>query len=123
VENVQLYLDCRLLQPARRRIGQGGGSAFYQEHIDRLGFIGRALAHGLSIGTVAQLLDDGRLLTCNDVYQIVTSQLQAHRRVRGSSDPLVAGLRKLVRTCGRTGGRKDCRILAELQRADAPPPA
>lgn len=67
---MRFYRDRRLLQPPTRQRSRRDDFAYQQEHVDRLRFIGRALSYGLSLDAIAQLVDDVRLWTCNDVYRL-----------------------------------------------------
>jgi DNA-binding transcriptional MerR regulator len=114
IDDVRFYRDRGLLQPPRRKRSRTDDLAYQQEHVDRLRFIGRALGYGLSFDAIAQLVDNGTLLTCNDVYRLSVRQLEELRRKNGPQDAAAEAFEKLIATCRRTGGRRDCQILAGL---------
>jgi DNA-binding transcriptional MerR regulator len=114
IDDVRFYRDRGLLQPPKRRRSRTDDFAYQQEHVARLRFIGRALGYGLSLDAIAQLVDDGRLLTCNDVYRLSVRQLEELRRKNGPQDAAAAAFEKLIASCRRIGGRRDCQILAGL---------
>lgn len=118
VEDLQLYLDRRLLQAPRRRRGRSGTTAFHQDHLDRLHFIRQALDYGFSLEQIAQFVSTERMMTCKDIHLLTLSQIEALRRGHGSADPTAAALEKLLGTCNGRSGRKDCQILAALTKED-----
>jgi MerR family mercuric resistance operon transcriptional regulator len=119
VDDVQFYRDHGLLQPARRRRGRSGESAYHDEHVDRLRFIKRALGYGFPLDAIGRFVDATALLTCSDVMTITTARLEQLRRERGSGDPTVLALGNLVALCSGKGGRADCQLLAALARGDS----
>jgi len=58
------------------------------------------------------------LVTCNDIYRISVDRLAEYRIARSTEHPIVVGLEKLVASCGRVGGRKDCQIVASLAKSE-----
>ena len=114
VDEVRYYRDGGLLQPAQRWPGRRDEFCYTSAHVDRLHFIRHARAYGFSLGNVAQLVGERGLTTCNDVYRLSVDRLEELRRDAGSDDAAVRALEHLIATCGRIGGRSDCRILAAL---------
>ncbi len=114
VEDVRFYLDRGLLPRARRRRGRRGDLAYHQEHVERLGFIGRALNFGFSFEDIERFVDPTVNLTCSDVYRVAAHQLEELQRLSGRQSPPAVALERLMATCPGTGGRQDCRILAFL---------
>jgi DNA-binding transcriptional MerR regulator len=120
IEEVRFYRACGLLQPPRRRRGQGGDTAFHSEHVERLRLIRRARSYGFEVEAIAQLVDPSRSVTCGDIYRLSVAQLDALCRLRGPDDSTVITLKWLIERCGRTGSRRDCQILGILSREDEP---
>ena len=112
-EDVRFYLQRGLLPGPRRRRGRSGDVAFHEEHVARLRFIARALAHGFTHDDIASFVDP-RLLTCADVYRIAEKRLHRLNELLGEEAAAVAGLGRLMARCTRTGNRRDCTILADL---------
>jgi DNA-binding transcriptional MerR regulator len=118
VDDVQFYRDCGLLQPPRRHRRRTDDLAFHVEHIERLRFIQRAIVHGFFLEDIERLVDETAPVTCNDVYRISVDRLAEYRIARSTEHPIVVGLEKLVASCGRVGGRKDCQIVASLAKSE-----
>jgi len=114
-DDIRFYIERGLLQGTTGRRSRRDDRGFRQEHLDRLRFIQRALAYGLSVDAIARFVDPYRMTTCNDVYRIAVAELEALRRARGSEDPTVMQLEGLVDRCAGIGGSKDCSILATLK--------
>jgi DNA-binding transcriptional MerR regulator len=112
-ENIKLYHAWCLLHEPRRRRGRSGDDAYYQDHVDRLKFIARALAHGFAFDDIRSLVDPD-FLTCGDVYRVAEKRLQNLKQLLGPEAAAVVALEGLLARCARTGGRKDCVILAAL---------
>ena len=119
VEEVRFYVDYGLLPPPPPRRSRSEPAAFQAEHVERLTFIRRALAYGLNRDDIAKFIYGG-LTTCDDVYRVSAHRLNKLRRARGPMESAVTVLEGLIATCGRTGGRKDCQILAVLSMDDPP---
>jgi MerR family transcriptional regulator, mercuric resistance operon regulatory protein len=113
IDDVRLYRDRGLLQPARRRRGRSDDFAFQADHLDRLHFISRALEHGLTLEDVAQLVDPASLVTCGDVCGLAERRLEQIRQ-SGADAPGEAALAQLLEDCAGVGSRNDCTILATL---------
>jgi len=118
VDDVQFYRDCGLLQPPRRQRRRTDELAFHVEHVERLRFIQRAIAHGFLLEDVERFVDETALVTCNDIYRISADRLAEYRIARSTGHPIVVALEKLVASCGRVGGRKDCQIVASLAKSE-----
>jgi DNA-binding transcriptional MerR regulator len=116
VDEVRFYRDGGLLQPPRRLRSRTDDFGFGAAHVDRLRFIQRSLTYGYSLDEIARLVDRVGLTTCNDVYRLSVHRLEELRRDRGSSDAAALALEKLIATCARVGGRKDCQILDALSK-------
>jgi len=114
-ETIRLYHDEGLLPPPRRRVGRSGNVAYHQEHLDRLRFIGRALALGFPLNAVGELLGvNGVPPTCADIYRIGRRRVDA-LRASGEASP---DLERLLSTCRRSGTASECPLVAEMARAD-----
>jgi DNA-binding transcriptional MerR regulator len=111
VEDVKRCRDLGLLPSPRRRRGRTDDRGFHREHVDRLRFIARALEHGFLPDAVARLFKPDTLLTCNDVYNIASEQLERVRRDKARADAAIA-LEALMAKCPKVGARRDCPILA-----------
>src|SRR5690349_22763696 len=111
VEDVRFYRDSGLLPPPKRLRRRTDAFSFQVEHLERLRFIQRALAHGFTLENIARFVDEHGLVTCNDVYRI---SLRRFEELRHSGDAKAAALKKLIASCPGKGGRKDCKILAAL---------
>jgi DNA-binding transcriptional MerR regulator len=70
IDAVRFYRDSGLLQPPHRVRGRGDNFAFRIEHVERLKFIRRSLACGLTHEDIGALVDPAVLATCGDVYAI-----------------------------------------------------
>jgi DNA-binding transcriptional MerR regulator len=114
-EEVELCLDCMVLQPPRRRRSRSDDGGFHEEHLTRLRFVKQALLHGFSLDMIAEVVDDQKLVTCNDVYRLAVEQLNHLRHGPASNDPMVFALEALIDCCSRKGGRHDCEILQALE--------
>ena len=113
---VRSYEEMGLLPRPRRRRGRSGDAAYHQEHLDRLLFIRRALEFGFSLEAIAELAGvKGGLQTCNDVYQIADGHLADLRQRIADLQRVEATLASLVEACPRTGGSKNCSLLAALK--------
>jgi MerR family transcriptional regulator, mercuric resistance operon regulatory protein len=113
IDDVRFYRDRGLLQPARRRPGRSDDFAFQTDHLDRLHFIARALAYGLTLEDIAQLVDPASLMTCGDVCDLAERRLEQIRQ-SGAEAPGAAALAQLLDDCAGVGSRNDCAILATL---------
>ena len=111
VEDVRSYRDSGLLPPPKRQRTRTDDFSFQVEHLERLRFIQRALAHGFTFENIARLVDEHGLVTCNDVYRI---SLQRLEELRHLGDAKAAALEKLIASCPGKGGRKECKILVAL---------
>jgi DNA-binding transcriptional MerR regulator len=60
VGEIRDYQELGLLTPPRRVRGRSGEVAYHQEHVDRLVFIGEALAAGVAAEQIVSLLAPGR---------------------------------------------------------------
>ena len=118
VDDVRFYGECGLLQPPRRQRGRTGDLAFQADHVERLRFIQRAIAHGLFLEDIERFVDDATLVTCNDVRRIAVHRLATYRIARGSKHPTVIALGKLIASCGGIGARRDCQILLTLAKGE-----
>ncbi len=119
VDDVRFYRECGLLQPPRRQRRRTDDLAFQAEHVERLRFIQRAIAHGFFLEDIERFVDETAPVTCNDVYRISVDRLAEYRKARSSGHPMVIALEKLVASCGRVGGRRDCQILTSLAESQA----
>jgi|SRR5580658_7586978 MerR family mercuric resistance operon transcriptional regulator len=113
IDDVRLYRDRGLLQPARRRRGRSDDFAFQADHLDRLHFIGRALEHGLTFEDIARMVDPTNLMTCGDVCLLAERRLEQIRQ-SGADAPGAAALARLLEDCAGVGSRSDCAILVTL---------
>jgi MerR family transcriptional regulator, mercuric resistance operon regulatory protein len=121
IDDVRAYRDGGLLQPARRRSGRSSDSAYHQEHVDRLRFIGRALGYGFSLDAIAQFVEPSGLLTCKDVHAIGTRDLENLRRRAEPEAKVAAAFENLLSKCPQTGGRRGCPVLAAFADKTARP--
>ena len=116
VASIRLFEEMNLLPQPRRSRGRSGDSAYHRERFERLAFIKRARDLGLSLETIADLLGvNGGLRTCNDVYQIADRHLADLRQRIADLQRIEATLTGLVEACPRTGGSKNCSLLAALK--------
>ena len=118
VDDVRFYGECGLLQPPRRQDGGTDDLAFQTDHVERLRFIQRAIAHGFLLEDIERFVDETAPVTCNDVYRISVDRLAEYRKARRPGHPIVVALEMLVASCGRVGGRKDCQIVASLAKSE-----
>ena len=109
-------LSSGLLQPPRRRRGRADDTAFYDEHVERLHFIRRALACGLTHDDIGQIVDQRALVTCGDVSTVAKRRIDAMRSA-GRDATCLMGLYEQCIAAGARGARKDCQMLKELSRA------
>ncbi len=115
-----------LLQPPRRSARRYKGHnwrkglGYFQEHLDRLRFISRALAYGFSLDAIERLVPATGLVTCRDVMTIADAELQRLRSLADPESPGVAALAQLRDRCIGIGERRDCAIYAALTREDPP---
>jgi DNA-binding transcriptional MerR regulator len=116
IDDVRFYRDSGLLQSARRRPGRTDDVAFRTNHLDRLHFIARALAHGLTIQDIAQLIDPAALVTCGDVCDLAERRLAQIRQ--SGANATTAALAQLIESCAGVGSRHDCTIRAALAKRD-----
>ena len=114
VEDIELYEDCGVLQPARRRLGRADRTAYHAEHVERLRYIKRALGCGLTIQDILALLDPAALLPAKDVRAIVQRRLSIVRQTEGEDGATTQALENLLQGCPGTGARRDCSILKTL---------
>ena len=114
VDDVRFYGECGLLQPPRRQDGGTDDLAFQTDHVERLRFIQRAIAHGLFLEDIERFVDETNLVNCKDVRRIAVHRLAEYRIARSSENPTVIALEKLIASCGGIGARTDCPILATL---------
>lgn len=75
-DDIRFYIERGLLQGTTGRRSRRDDRGFRQEHLDRLRFIQRALAYGLSVDAIARFVDPYRMTTCNDVYRIAVAELE-----------------------------------------------
>jgi len=122
VDDVSFYQGCGLLQPPRRQRGRSDDFGFQAEHIERLRFIQRALAHGFFLEDIECFVDETNLVTCNDVRLIALHRLAEYRTARSSEHPTVISLEKLIASCGGIGARRDCQLLATLAKHEPDQP-
>lgn len=116
VKVIHHYLAIGLVPPPRRQRGHAREPAFHREHLERLRFITRALAHGFSLATIGELLGiDGGHRTCGDVYRLAERTLAETWSLGIAPSPT---LERLAAGCPRRGGPADCPILADLARSD-----
>lgn len=116
IEDARFYRDRGLLQPPRRQRSRTDDFAFQAEHLERLEFIRRALEHGLTIEDIAQLVDPYALTTCGDVCAVASRRLEQMRQAGAADTPAAVALAKLRDGCAMVGSRKDCTILATLEK-------
>jgi len=114
LEEVDLYQQLSLLQPARRRRSRSGDYGYHREHVERLRFIRRALSLGYMLEDIAKLVDSTRMVTCRDVYDATMHRV---REAEAHEPKRAAALAQLAETCPRKGRRVDCPILAALKNA------
>lgn len=114
LDDVRLYRDSGLLPPPRRQRSRSDDFAFETEHVARLHFIRRARSYAFTLDDIARLVDQSSLVTCGDVYSLVSRRLDEMRRDHGADAPVVAALEELLAICPGKGARQDCRILATL---------
>jgi MerR family mercuric resistance operon transcriptional regulator len=113
VDSIRNYEALGLLPKPRRRRGRSGDVAYHGEHLERLRFIRRALAHGFTLDLIGELL--GAYRTCGDVYLITQRALAAIRAAGAKPSPV---LEQLIEICPRRGPDSECPVLAELRRPD-----
>ena len=118
VDDVRFYRDSGLLPPPRRQRTRTDDFGFQTEHVERLRFIQRAIAHGFFLEDIAHFVDETSLVTCNDVCRITLRRLAEYRKARSSEHPTVITLEKLIASCGGAGSRRDCQILATLSKRE-----
>jgi DNA-binding transcriptional MerR regulator len=112
VEQIRSYQELRLLPDPLQRPGQAGEVTYHGEHLELLWFIRRAMALGFGISAVADLLSVKREYgTCGDAYAIAQRTLDD---IRSSGIQPSPDLSRLIETCPRRGGAKDCPLLTEL---------
>jgi DNA-binding transcriptional MerR regulator len=114
IDDVQSYLDRRLLPWPRRQRGRSDDVAYHQEHLDRLKFIKHALACGFTLDDVLQMVNPGALVTCGDVFALTQRRLDCVRKSGGADTIVAARLEKLRETCPGIGPRRDCPIIETL---------
>jgi DNA-binding transcriptional MerR regulator len=114
IDDARLYRDRGLLQPPRRQRSRTDDFAFQAEHVERLQFIKRSLAYGLTVEDIAQLVDPYALTTCGDVSALADKRLEQMRQSGAADTPAAFALTKLREGCARVGSRKDCAMLATL---------
>jgi DNA-binding transcriptional MerR regulator len=112
--DVQLYQQRGLLDPPKRTPTRRLAVAYRQEHVDRLRFIGRALAYGFSLGAIERIVTTSGLVTCRDIRDIADTELERLRELMGPDAPVVGTLAQLKDRCPGTGAREDCLIYAAL---------
>jgi DNA-binding transcriptional MerR regulator len=109
-----------LLQPPRRSARRYKGHdwrkgfGYFQEHLERLRFVSRALAYGFSFEAIERLVTTTGLVTCRDVLIIADAELERLRGLAAPDSPGVAALTQLRDRCTGIGGRKDCAIYVAL---------
>jgi DNA-binding transcriptional MerR regulator len=114
IAEVRDWQERGLLAGPRCVPGRSGDVAFYQEHVDRLIFIRRALTAGFAVDQVARLADTSKMITCDDVYRMAEDRLRQLREEHGDGLPIMRELERLMARCSRRGARTDCAILREL---------
>ena len=116
IDDVRFYRDSGLLPPPRRARSRTDDFGFGTEHVERLKFIRRALACGLTHEDIGALVNPAALVTCGDVYAIAARRLK-HLRKAEKADTLAAlHLEQASAACARVGSRKDCKLLEALSR-------
>lgn len=119
---VRVLLQLGVLQPPRRRRGHQGDVAFHQEHVERLRFVKRALGVGFHLDDIALLVDPSGMITCGDVFALVSRRLTEMQRTNEDTRRLEAVIGEcqppcrdaLFPLCPAKLGRKECMILAKL---------
>jgi DNA-binding transcriptional MerR regulator len=112
IDEVRLHRDSGLLQPPRRGPSRRGDMAFYDEHVERLRFIRRALACGLTHDDIAQIVRPH--VTCGDVSAVAKRRMDAIRAA-GSIDAREATcLAGLYEVCSAASTRRYCPIFKAL---------
>jgi MerR family mercuric resistance operon transcriptional regulator len=117
IEDVRFYRDSGLLQPPKRYRGRSDDSSFQSEHIERLKFIRRAVACGLTPEDIGKLVDPSALVTCGDAYAIASRRLEYLRQTGKGDTQAAAYLAQASKACARVGSRKECKLLQELSRS------
>jgi Hg(II)-responsive transcriptional regulator len=102
-----------LAQPAR---SAGGYRSYPPEAVRRVRFIKRAQELGFTLAEVQTLLDlaGGGPDSCDAVRAVATQKVTDLRRRIADLRTLEAGLTRLVATCDRPRGQRECPILQEL---------
>ncbi len=74
-QTLYFYERIGLIPPPRR--AESGYRLFSQQDIDRLAFIGRAKSLGLSLDDIKSILalKEGKLLTCQAVYELLSKKI------------------------------------------------
>lgn len=112
--DAQQYLKSGLLQAPRRRPGRSADVAFHEEHVRRLRFIKNALAYGLTLEDITQLVDPRALTTCADVYRLTVRRLESVIQADKCDISRIVALDTLLTSCIAKGSRGACQILETL---------
>jgi hypothetical protein len=106
------------LLPLPRR-GVSGEVGYFEEHINRLSVIQRALDLGFSLQDAIPLSGaSGRLTTCGDAYSLAMN-VRNSLLAAGKTPP--ARLDELLLACPRRGSAEDCPILAHVRASGCGP--
>jgi Hg(II)-responsive transcriptional regulator len=102
-----------LAEPVR---SPGGYRVYPDGAVRRVRFIKRAQDLGFTLGEVETLLDlaEGGPDSCDRVRALATEKITDLRRRIADLRALQAGLTRLVATCERPRGQRECPILHEL---------
>jgi MerR family mercuric resistance operon transcriptional regulator len=94
----------------------GGYRAYPDEAVRRVRFIKRAQDLGFTLAEVASLLDlvEGGPDNCDRVRALAEEKIADLERRIADLQRLRVGLARLVATCERPGGQRECPIMHEL---------
>lgn len=122
VETVRYYERIGLLPLAARTTGNY--RAYTRPHVERLSFIRRARALGLSIEQVRELLSlaDDRGRSCQAVDELARVHLATVERKLADLTALGQELEALLGQC-HSGTIAECRIIQALAHSGVPAPA
>ena len=101
---------------SRPRRSPNGMALYSPDTIERLRFIGQALALGFSENALHKLLSPSRGNTCDDVYQHARQHLANVRKRIEDLRQIEQVLAPLVEACPRLGGESACPILRALSK-------
>ena len=107
-----------LAEPVRT---PGGYRAYPSEAVRRVRFIKRAQELGFTLAEVEALLDlaGGGPDSCDGVRALAADKIADLQRRIADLQALQAGLTRLVATCDRPRGQRECPILHDLDRGPA----